>query len=157
MREWFLGLQPRERHILMVGAAAAVVIVIWGFVWLPISRGSQELRDAVADKRLLLSDLRRAEALGASGGASRAVNSASESLVVLIDSTSKSAGLAAAVTRTRPDGPDGISVSFQNAPFDGLLTWLVSLESEYGVSVETASFNGAREQGLVSGQLFLRR
>jgi hypothetical protein len=34
---------------------------------------------------------------------------------------------------------------------------MVTLESSYGVSVESASFNGARDAGLVSGQIFLRR
>jgi type II secretory pathway component PulM len=122
-----------------------------------LSKGSEQLRDSVAEKSRLLADLRRAEALGSAGAPSRAIDSGGQSLVVLIDSTGKTAGLAASITRTRPDGPDGISVSFQNAPFDGLLTWLVSLEAEHGVAVETASFNGARDPGLVSGQLFLRR
>jgi type II secretory pathway component PulM len=81
----------------------------------------------------------------------------SQSMVVLVDRTAQAMGLAGSFTRTRPDGADAISVSFTNAPFDNIVTWLISLEQSNGVLVETASFNGAREQGLVSGQLFLRR
>jgi len=78
-------------------------------------------------------------------------------ILVLVDSTAQVLGLAGAFTRTRPDGADAISVSFQNAAFDALLEWFVTLEQSHGVSVESASFNGARDQGRVSGQVFLRR
>lgn len=156
MKDWFLNLQPRERLMVTAGAAAAVVIVVWGG-WLQLSRASARLRDSVAEQTALLADLRRAEALDTGSGPSRSIESGGQSLVVLVDSTSKAAGLAAAITRTRPEGADGISVSFQNASFDGLLTWLVGLQAEHGIAVESASFNGARGAGLVSGQLSLRR
>jgi type II secretory pathway component PulM len=92
-----------------------------------------------------------------SGPSGNAPTPTDQSLVVLIDSTASSLSLAGTFTRTRPDGADAISVSFQNAQFDALLSWLVTLERSHGVSVESASFNGARDAGLVSGQIFLRR
>ena len=36
MREWFDSLAPRERFILSLGAVGAVLIVVWGFVWVPL-------------------------------------------------------------------------------------------------------------------------
>lgn len=157
MRAWFDSLAPRERLILSVGAAAAAVIVLWGFIWVPLSRGAAELGDSVAEKRALLVDLQRAEGLPGGSVPSQAARDSSQSLVVLVDRTAQPMGLAGAFTRTRPDGTDAISVSFQNAPFDNLLAWLVSLEQSYAITVESASFNGSRERGLVSGQIFLRR
>lgn len=157
MKDWFENLAPRERLILTIGVAAAAVIVLWGFVWAPLSRGAAEFTDSVAEKRALLVDLQRAEGLPGGDAPMQAGGDAGESLVVLVDRTAQPLGLAGAFTRTRPDGADAISVSFQNAPFDNLLAWLVSLEQGYGISVESASFNGSRERGLVSGQIFLRR
>jgi general secretion pathway protein M len=157
MKEWFMQRKPRERLLLGGGAAAAVVIVLWSLVWAPLSNGSVELRDAVDEKARVLIDLRRAEALQAVPTGNRPVGASAESLVVLVDSTAQSLGLAGTFTRTRPDGADAISVSFQNAAFDALLEWLVTLEQGHGVSVESASINGARDQGRVSGQVFLRR
>ena len=57
MRDWFANLKPRHRLIVGVGGAAAVCIVVWGYVWSPLQTGSGALRDAVAEKRLLLIDL----------------------------------------------------------------------------------------------------
>lgn len=155
MKDWFYGLKPRERLIVGVGAVVAVVIVGWGFVWKPLADGSMELGDSVAEKRQLLSDLRRAERL-APEGLAPARTGASQSLVVLVDSTARSLGLPA-FSRTRPNGPDGISVSFQDTPFDGLLSWLIMLEDSYGITVDSAQFNGGRAPGIVTGQLFLSR
>jgi hypothetical protein len=37
------------------------------------------------------------------------------------------------------------------------MDWLITLETVHSVRVESASIAGAREQGLVNGQVFLRR
>lgn len=157
MRTWFENLAPRERLMVALGGFAAVVIILWGFIWVPLSRGAAELTDSVAEKSALLVDLERAEGLPGGSGQATAPRDASESLVVLVDRTAQPLGLAGFFTRTRPDGADAISVSFQNAPFDTLMAWLIGLEQSYALAVESASFNGSRQPGLVSGQIFLRR
>lgn len=154
MREWYESLVPRERLMVALGGAAAAIIVLWGFVWLPLSNGTSELRDSLDEKRALLVDLQRVAGLPsdasiASAGGDR------RSLVVLVVETGETLGLS--FSRTRPDGPDAIRVSFDNAPFDTLIEWLVRLERTEGVRVEQATFNGTRTRGLVNGQLSLRR
>jgi type II secretory pathway component PulM len=156
MKEWFTNLQPREQLILGAGGAAACIIVLWGLIWSPLRNGVVDLQESVADKRDLLVDVARAEQLQGNA-APAAVRNDSQSLFVLIDSTAQAAGLVEYFTARRPDGPNAISVSFRNAPFDGLLSWLIGLERSQGIAVETASFTSTGEPGLVSGQLFLRR
>jgi type II secretory pathway component PulM len=80
-----------------------------------------------------------------------------QSLFVLIDQTAQASGLAGALTRARPNGSDEISVTFSNAPFDSLVAWLIALNENNGIYVDGASINTSRQQGLVSGQLLLRR
>ncbi len=154
MRDWFRGLQPRERVILLGGAAAAAVIVIWMFVLRPIDRESAGLRETVAAQQRLLVDLARLDGSG-SAASSPAGSSDGQTLMILITNTAQQNGLT--LPRTRPDGADAINVTFQNASFDSLLSWLIMLETTHNVVVETASFSSSREPGLVSGQIFLRR
>ena len=155
MKEWFWSREPRERVILGAGAVVAALIVAWGFVWKPLMDGTAELRDSVAQKNQLLIDLRQAAVIApaAGGGAP----GAAQSLLVLVDSTAQSHGLAGALTRTRQDGPDGVNVTFQNASFDALMSWLVTLHSEHRVGVESATVTRTQQPGLVNGQIFLRR
>lgn len=156
MRAWLERLEPRERWILGGGAVLAALIVLWGLIWLPLEHASAGLQQSVNDKRALLSDLRRAGALHR-GAASSRRPALTKSLVVLVDQTARAQGLASSFTGTRPDGSTGISVSFQDAAFDDILAWLAQLHTTYGIHVESASFTGAEQRGLVTGQVFLRR
>jgi general secretion pathway protein M len=154
MKAWFANLEPRERLIFVAGTIAALLIIAWSFVLSPLREGTVELRGAVESKQQLLVGLGRVEGL-LSAGPTTAGDQAELSLVVLVDRTAKERGLS--LPRNRPDGQDGINVTIQNASFDALVGWLIALETTHSVTVESATISGAREQGLVNGQLSLRR
>lgn len=155
MRTWWDSLQPRERLILGTGGVVALLIVLWEFAWQPLTSGREQLRTSIESKEQLLSEVSRAGALGSSG--TQQTTNGQQSLFVLIDSTARAGGLGNAVTRARPDGSNAINVTFSNASFDSLLAWLITLNQNNGIYVDGASINTARQQGLVSGQLLLRR
>jgi general secretion pathway protein M len=154
MKAWFFGLQPRERLIVAIGAAAAVLIVVWGFVVSPLRAESTNLRTSVDTKQRLLIDVQRIEAQQPS---TAVVNrqGQEQTLAVIVDNTARSHGLNP--SRTRANGPSGVDVSIQDASFDALAAWIIVLDGTYGVDVETASFTDAREAGLVNVTLLLRR
>ena len=154
MSAWWDSLQPRERMILGAGGVIAALILIWQFAWQPLTGGREQLRTEIAAKERLLSDVARAGTADASGATPVA---AGQSMFVLIDQTAQAAGLGSSLTRARPDGPNAIDVTFSSAPFDNLLSWLITLNQSSGVYVDGASINSARQQGLVSGQLRLQR
>ena len=151
MRAWFDNLQPRERLILIGGAVVAALIILWIGVLSPLRARSEVLRDSVAQKQRLLVDLARVgpppPANTAQGG--------NQTLVVLISASAREHGVA--LKTQRPDGPDGIQVSFGNLAFDTLLEWLVAIEKQNAVAVESASFTATKQRGIVNGQLVLRR
>jgi type II secretory pathway component PulM len=153
MKAWFYGLQSRERWILAIGAAAAVLIVVWGFV-VTLQDEIEILRTSVDTKQRLLIDVARVEGERPST-ITRNRTGTEQTLVVIVDNTARNHGLD--LPRTRANGPSGVDVSFQGASADALLAWLVVLRETYGIEVETASFSGAREPGLVTGQISLRR
>ena len=86
-----------------------------------------------------------------------APNASGESLVVLVDRTAREAGLGAALRDQSPNGNAGLRLRIEAAPFDTLVTWLIALEKQYSVGVESASVTSTRQQGVVNGQLLLRR
>ena len=155
MRNWWDSLQPRDRLILGSGGIVAILIIMWEFAWKPLTDGREQLRTSVAAKEQLLTEVARASGIDATG-AGPAVGG-QQSMFVLIDETATAAGLGSAITRARPDGTNAINVTFSNASFDSLLAWLIALNLNSGVWVDGASINTARQQGLVSGQLLLRR
>jgi type II secretory pathway component PulM len=150
MKAWFTNLQVRERLILLSGVVAVVLIGAW-FGLREMRSETEVLRDAVTQKQRLLIAL---QSVGDQVPQS-ATPGDGQTLVVLIANTAQQHNLA--LTRTRPDGPDGIQVTFGNASFDTLMSWLIALDKQYSVAVETASFTSTRQQGVVNGQLLLRR
>ena len=155
MKAWFYNLQPRERWIVSVGLVAAVLIVFWAFVFKPMRSQSQLLQTAVESKQRLLVDLARLEGAQTPLSSGGSVQGREQTLVVVIDTTAQQHGIS--LSRTRPNGPSGIDVTFQGASFDVLVAWLMTLHGTYAVDVESASFTSARVQGLVNGQLSLQR
>jgi general secretion pathway protein M len=154
VKAWFFGLQARERWIVVGGAVAAVVIVLWGVVLRPMGDMTADLRASVETKQRLLAEVARVEAVSPGSAVTNLVDR-DQTLYVVVGRTAKDHGLGE--PRTRQDGPSGIHVILQDASFDALLAWLVTLRGTYGVDVETAQFNTAREPGLVNGQVTLRR
>jgi type II secretory pathway component PulM len=155
MKAWFANLEPRERLIFMIGSIAALLIIAWAFVLKPLRAGTAELREAVATKQELLVGLGRVEGLQGQGVESAPADQAELSLVVLVDRTAQERGLT--LPRKRQEGQDALNVTIQNTSADALFGWLISLEATHSVSVESGSISGARELGLVNGQLTLRR
>ena len=150
MKAWFYNLQPRERLILLGGVAAVLLIAVWLGV-MRLHSQTEVLREAVAAKQRMLVDLTRVGVRPA-GPAPTATN---QTLVVVIDGSAREHGIV--LSTRRPDGPDGVQVAFSNVPFDMLLEWLVALEKQSSVAVESASFTTAKQKGIVNGQLTLRR
>ena len=156
MRAWFDNLEHRDQTVVSAGAVLVALIVAWGFIWTPLRGGASELDGAVAEKQQLLATLQRVEALG--GPMPARINAATtQSLVLMVDETHRAHGLTGSLSRTQPDGTDGIRVTFQAASFDSLVNWLVALQRSYGVVVESANFSGSRQAGFVSATLVLRR
>jgi general secretion pathway protein M len=154
MKAWFYGLQMRERWIVILGAAIAVAIILFGFVVRPLRAELVTLRAAVDTKQRLLVDVARVEMAQPAGVASNR-QGANQTLYVIIPTTASSYGLGN--PRTRQNGPSGVDVTLQGVPFDAIVAWLVALHDTYGVDVENLSFTNAREPGLVNGQVSLHR
>ncbi len=157
MKSWFESLEQREQLVLSVGVVLASLIILWSFVWTPLRSGATVLDATVVEKQLLLASLYQAQALGGSANPGSQTEGTTTSLVLLVDQTIRTHGLASKLQRNQPDGLDGIRVTFQVAEFDSLMDWLVVLQRSHGVAVESANFNSELQTGFVSATLVLRR
>ncbi len=158
MKDWYLGLEPRERLVVAVGAVVVALLLVWGLVLSPIYGASASAAQRVDDKRATLAFLRdaAAELAGAPALASRGPDMSGQSLVVVVDRSARAAGLGAALTRNQPVGEDGIRVRMENAAFDALAVWLGTLSTSAGLAIEAASFERTPDEGRVNATLTLR-
>lgn len=160
MKAWFDNLAPRERVLVLAAAAVLGAAVFFLGVWEPLDRAVAEQRERVQRERSLAAWMAgvAAEADSLHGtGRQAPVRGRDESLLSLIDQTSREAGLGEAVQRIQPESDDRAAVTLEGAGFDELVFWLRDLESEYGIRPTALTVNRGEEPGTVSARMTLRR
>ncbi len=159
MKEWFYKLAPRER--LLVGTAAVLtgILLIVTLGIRPMISQTTRSHERIEDKRKLLSELERvAERIGPQTGSNRGTTGAAiQSLVVIVDRTTRGSGLAPYLKRNQPDGTNSIRLRFENAPFDATIEWLGGIKNRYGLIVSAANIEAAATTGRVNCNLTLTR
>lgn len=160
MRAWLATLAPRERAMLMIGAACVAAFVYYAAVWAPLAAGIRQRHHRIDRLQSLVTWLddaaQRANALRASRTGS-APTGQNRSLLSIIDQSSKDGGLGQAVTRIQPGGTDHTRVWLKGAPFNTVVRWLNTLQSQFGVSVTSASISASPQSGRVNARLNLTR
>jgi len=152
-QKYFAQLSERERRLVVIGAIAAVLLIVVAAV-LPLQRSVSAVQQRVERKRDDLSWLRSmAPQLAVLQNSARP--ELREPLVVLVDRTSREAGLQKGSFGSQPSGDGGVSVRLDQTPFDQLVAWLSSLNERYGVRVQSASIDVGTGVGTVNVSLVL--
>lgn len=156
VRDWIDGLSPRERNLVYAAGALLALALLYLVLVLPFQTSSRKMAARVEKKTADLAWMQAAapQALAAAGIAQ--AGAGGESLVVLVDRTAREAGLGPALRDQSPDGNSGLRLRVEAASFDLLVTWLASLQQQYGVAIESASIDAAAP-GLVNATLSLKQ
>lgn len=160
LKDWFFSLQTRERWIITVGGALAVVIIVYMFALSPFYAAVDARAERVAQKQADLAWMRSVAgdvvALSRDAGPITVAPSG-ESLVVVVDRAARECGLSSALTGQTPNGANGIRVRLERAEFDKLVLCLASLQQTHAVSIESATIDRTSEPGFVNASLVLNR
>lgn len=158
LREWFGGLQQRERWLVTIAAGVVLTTVLFLLVE-PLFKATENAEARIDQKTSELGAMQRArgeiQSLAAISGNS--VSPSGTPLVVVIDRSSTSARLAPYLKRNQPDGDNAIRVTFEAAPFNALIDFLVDLQTSHGLVLSNATVNKADAPGTVNASLTLVR
>ena len=158
LREWLDKLAPRERVLVLVAAAFAAFAIVYGVGLQPLYAARGRAAAEVDERRGLLRDLEQvARRFGPQGGATLPAAASGESLVVLVDRSTRERGLGTYLKRNQPEGASGIRLRLENAPFDDLTSWLADIQARHGLAAISASFDPSGEPGRVNTNLVLER
>lgn len=160
LKNWFFGLQPRERWIVGVGGVLAAIIIVYMFALAPFYSAVNARAERVAQKQADLAWMRSVagDVMALSRDAAPvAAASTGESLVVVVDRAARECGLGSALTGQTPNGANGIRVRLERAEFNKLVLCLASLQQAHAVSIESATIDRTSEPGLVNASLVLNR
>lgn len=155
VRDWFDGLSLRERNLVYVAGGLLAVALIYVVLVMPFQVSGRKTEARVAQKSADLAWM-QASAPQAMAAAGVAQSAGGESLVVLVARTAREAGLGESLRDQSPDGNAGLRLRLEGAAFDALVTWLGSLQQQYGVTIESATIDAAAP-GLVNATLSLKQ
>jgi general secretion pathway protein M len=159
LKDWFFSLQPRERLLVIGGAAVLVLVAIYFLALAPFYAAVNGSARRVAQKEGDLAWMRSVggEVLALSASAPSAAAPSNESLVVLIDRAARECGLGSSLTGQTPNGENGIRVRLEQAEFDKLVVCLGSLQQTHSVTIESANIDRTAKPGFVNASLVLTR
>jgi general secretion pathway protein M len=156
VRQWFDGLSERERTLVYVAGAIVTVAVLFALLVLPFHAAERKIARRVEQKTADLAWLKQVAPQVSVAAARGPVQGTGESLVVLVDRTARAAGLGASLRDQAPEGNRGVRLRLEAASFDTLMTWLASLQQQYGVSVDSAVVDRTAP-GIVNASVSLSR
>lgn len=156
MKAWFDALEPREQHLLIIGAALLLILLLYVGAWEPLQKRVDDMRVSTAEQRTLLVWMQEAaqEVTQLRATRSQRPQTASgQSLLSLVDRSARAARLGPALKRVQPDGSQRVGVWLEAASFDDVMAWLAVLDARSGVHVVSSVFEAKDAPGRVDARL----
>jgi general secretion pathway protein M len=160
LRQWYEGLAPRERVAVIAGAVAVAFAIFYYAIWQPLDTSVTEGRvrlNAQAEQTRWMLGIRDEARLLQADDTRRQIRGRNDSLLSIVDATSRENGLGEAVRRIQPDDDDQATVTLEKADFNQMLFWLRSLQRDYGVAARQVTITRDEEAGTVQARLTLAR
>ncbi len=156
MKDWFAGLEPRERMLISGGAAVLLVLLLYVMIWEPISDNYRALKEGVAQQKQTLVWMKQSaakiKALQRSRPGARGLGG--RSLLAVVDKSARSSGLGEAIKRIEPEGSKGVKVWLEGVAFDPMILWLGKLTKTYRIETSIITIE-PQGNGRVNARLTL--
>jgi general secretion pathway protein M len=159
MKAWLAGLEPRERMLVLVAMGVLVLLLVYAVLLQPFYNQHGKLRSSVAEQHETLQWMQQNAATVRQlqgSGQTASTGLAGRSLLSVADASARSAGLGPALKRVEPEGSSGVRVWMDGAVFDSVIGWLDSMGSQYGVDIESVTFEQSGAGGRVNVRLTLQ-
>lgn len=153
--DWYSRQSERDQRVLLIGTAVVAAVLLVVLVLLP-QRALSRANATVESQKELLAYMRQVGPMLSAAGPGGELQPIGESFVVFVDRTAREHGLAESLTGSPPAGNGAYRITFENADFNLMLTWVHQLSTRYGVQVEGANVTGAGAPGKVNATIQLR-
>ncbi len=148
-------LQPRERMLVGAAAVAVAILFVDMAIWRPAAHARSANAARLDDARQVAEQLERAAGLVPHTNAG--AQASGGSLMAIVDEASKSGELSKPLTRMSPDGDTQLRVWIEDVTFDSLTHWMYSLQTRYGVRVDSVDIEQQPTPGTVNARLTLKK
>lgn len=147
MRDWFEGLDAREKLFVSLGVVIVAIALLYGFVWAPLDRNHESKVVSVNDWQRSLAELAPLKGMTQSSARPAGSSAGQQAPIIVVDQTLRSRGLEQFRRRSQPTSSNGIRVEFENVAFDDLVLWLGDLSEQHAMHVQAGSLSKGSQSG----------
>ena len=157
MKEWWSGLTGRERGMIYIAGGLSLLIGMYALVYLPLvqskARAEREFQRMSLEAQQVFEGLALLQRIDLPERPMTATSA--ESLELLLSRTAAANGLQ--IVRLQPSGTQQLTVWFDQANPQVLMSWLTNLEMEQGVRVSRTELRKRDDQPSLRGSVQLGR
>jgi len=149
------ALGERERRAAALLGGFLGVALLYLLVWIPVQSGLSSAHVRLSKLQTQLARVQeQASQVERLRRAPRIAPTANP--VTAAEQAAARHGLRDKMKRIDPEGARGVRIQMEDAPFAGVIAWLVELQQQNGLRAESASFERHTNPGTVNARLLLR-
>ena len=151
LQDFWLSRSERERRVYFWGGLAILGVIILLYVLLPLHAQRKQMRTSLPQLRSEAAALEHAanEAIQLKSAVVTTAPGGSQSF----DDAASMTGLARGTYEVVSASSDRAAVRVTQAPFDQLLAWIDTLQTQHRMRVETARLQAQSQPNTVSGEI----
>lgn len=160
IQNWYLGLQQRERQLVLAASTVIIITLLYLIIWEPIHNGlekqKQKHQSHITNLEWMQTAASEVRVLKSSGASNRNKNN-SQPVSLLVETSAANAGLKPYLSKLESTSDKGARVTIDAAPFNQMLLWLSTLQTQYGITVSSANLDRDEKPGAVNARMTLNR
>ncbi len=158
LRDWFYGLQPREKLYLLGGVTAFVLMLVYFSLWQPLAASVTRLNETAIQQQKDIAWMQAASSSIGQLQQNSQHRNANRSMLSAVDQAINAGNLKAGLERMEPDGQNSVKLWLTKSPFDEIVAMLGQLEQTQGIAVQSMAMTAADGgTGLVEARITLVR
>lgn len=136
------SLADRERKMLIIGSILVAIILLYIFIWNPISSTAADYKNKVKSQQNLLIYLKnswqhilRLKARGINVS----MTAPSGNILSVVEQSAASHQLSSYLKQVAQPEPNTVTLTFDNVPFDNVISWLENVAETQHLSIQSFS------------------
>ena len=142
----------REKLLIVLAAAGLLVSVFYNLYWRPVNNAIDRLTIALPTARSQLAQMR----IQAKQVPTQPSSSVQKSLLPTVEQSLDNHGLRERLTQLEPSVDNSAQVILAQVNYVSLIKWLVNLERQFGIVVQSARLRATDSPGIVNARIVLQ-
>jgi general secretion pathway protein M len=159
MKEWWNNLALREKQMVSLGAVILGALLIYLLLWSPLDNAVSNLRNEIHHNQELLTWMmdadKRLQNLAKSGQPKQPA-AVSGSLLSIVQKQINRTSLVSSLSQMHQTDSDSVQLTFQKVEFDKLISWLIELTRDQGITITQMTVTPSPTPGVVAVDLVLK-